>query len=117
MRLTTSRSVATLATLTLTLGAVSFFLVVWAARSPAQTWPQFLNNLQMFCQPTGFSCASCPGVAGCTSQVPAQWSMGVCQGPAQINCRFSLFNCGPQFFCASGLPTGLNCPANQGICQ
>ena len=104
------------ATLVVALGAAGIVAAAGAPWLAAQQWPNYDTVENQRCTPNGTACAACPNQFGCTSQVPAQWNAGNCQGPAQGNCNWTLFDCGPAYNCNTGLPTGNNCP-KPNICQ
>lgn len=108
------KAAASIATFTLTVGVLCLASLATRTSLRAQPpdWPLTQNNPNTKCAATGASCSTCGvGVVfGCTSAIPAQWSIGTCGPfPAAI-CTISTFDCGPQYRCTTGVPTGTACP-------
>ena len=102
-------------------------LVVAAMVAPAvvgqqvPAWPNTITKPQHQCTATGKNCAACPNASnkGCTSSLASTpWSVGFCDPvPEEIfTCDATNFDCGPQLFCDSGMPTGNNC-SKQDYCS
>lgn len=90
---------------------LSMLTIVQHSLADPPEWP-LVNPIQnTICNPSDVTCATCPGnFAGCTSPVPAGWSIGNCIEAVNPSCNASAFNCGAAYNCTTHQPTG-------GFCQ
>ena len=98
MRSWSNKGQIRLAIYALASGVVAFATLAHVLQSRAQDWPATFTSGMTHCVATGGSCSVCgPGITfGCTSGIPAQWSVGACQ-QGGAGCSTSNFNCGPQY--------------------
>ena len=102
----------TILTMVLALSTAS----ITVKRGIADDWPKFSKSPANVakCIPVGAQCATCPGVIGCDSQIPATWAVGQCQPVAPAAgkpyCLQSQnFQCGNSIDCSTMNPDGGGC--------